>query len=81
MVGVEGSIGRERNSIPFSERVSCTVKLASEASGLSRSRIYELIADGTLESSVIGGRRLIMVPSLLRLIKSGKDSGKDAEAA
>lgn len=54
--------------IPFAERLSCTVGDAVEASGLSRRTINRLIAAGTLDSLKVGDRRLVRVPSLLRLV-------------
>ena len=41
--------------------------MAAEFSGISRSRIYELLADGTLEGKTIHGRRIVVVQSLLRM--------------
>lgn len=59
----------ERPRIPFRERPSCTVEEASEAGGIGRTKRYELIAEGRLETFLIGRRRLIRVPSLLRLLE------------
>jgi predicted DNA-binding transcriptional regulator AlpA len=36
-------------------------------SGISRSRIYELLADGTLEGKILHGRRIVVVQSLIRM--------------
>jgi hypothetical protein len=54
----------------FDERPTCNVKEAIEATGLGNTRIYELINRGEIETVVNGGRRLIKVPSLLRLLES-----------
>ena len=54
--------------IPFAERLSCTIGDAIEASGLSRRTINRLIAAGTLASVKVGDRRLVRVPSLVRLV-------------
>ena len=56
-------------SVPFHERISCTIPEASEASGLGRSKIYELMAEGRIETTSVGRRRLILVPSLFRLVR------------
>lgn len=55
-------------SIPFEERLTCSVAEACSAIGLSRAMIYQLIAGGAVESLTIGRRRLIRVPSLKRLL-------------
>lgn len=59
----------ERPRIPFRERPSCTVDEATAASGIGRTKLYELTAEGRLETFQIGRRRLIRVPSLLRLLE------------
>jgi len=58
--------GPER--IPFAERPACSINDAVEASGLSRSMIYNKMKSGEIEWTKIGTRRLIKVPSLLRLL-------------
>ena len=58
-------------NIPFVERPSCTVQEAIQATGLSRTTLYEKIADGELVSKTVGRRRLINVPSLLALVAGG----------
>lgn len=58
--------GPER--IPFGERLTCSVDDATEASGLSRSMIYNKMRVGEIEWMKIGARRLIKVPSLLRFL-------------
>jgi hypothetical protein len=60
------------NSVPFAERVTCTVADACAASGLGRTKIYECIGDGRLESTKVDNRTLISVPSLLRLLEAAK---------
>jgi hypothetical protein len=58
--------GPER--IPFGQRLTCSVDDATEVSGLSRSMIYNKMKSGEIEWTKIGARRLIKVPSLLRLL-------------
>ena len=58
--------GPER--IPFGERLTCSVDDATKVSGLSRSMIYNKMKNGEIEWVKIGARRLIKVPSLLRLL-------------
>jgi len=54
--------------IPFAERPACSIDDAAEASGLSRSMLYNKMKSGELEWTKVGARRLIKVPSLLRLL-------------
>jgi excisionase family DNA binding protein len=54
--------------IPFAERVTCTVAEACDATGLGRTKIYDLIKAGALKTITIGRRRLVLVDSLLRLL-------------
>lgn len=54
--------------IPFSERPTCSVAEACSMVGLGRTKFYELIDDGTVETTKIGRRRLVRVPSLLQLL-------------
>jgi hypothetical protein len=54
--------------IPFAERPACSIDDAVAASGLSRSMIYNKMKTGEIEWTKIGARRLIKVPSLLRLL-------------
>jgi len=53
--------------ISFWDRTTCTIPEATDATGISRSKIFELIADGRLQSLKIDKRRLVYVPSLRRL--------------
>jgi hypothetical protein len=65
-------------NVPFHYRLSCTVQEACQATGASRSTIWRLIAARELETIALSvtpasakatrknGRRLILVPSLLR---------------
>jgi excisionase family DNA binding protein len=60
--------GREANAVPFAERLSCTINEACEATGLGRTKLYELIATDQLITTTVGRRRLVMVRSLLALL-------------
>ena len=59
---------RTLHTIPFTQRPTCTIKEACNAAGLGRTKLYELIGGGLLETTTIGRRRLVHVPSLLRLL-------------
>jgi excisionase family DNA binding protein len=54
--------------IPFADRVTCTVAEACDATGLGRTKIYDLIKAGALKTITVGRRRLVLVDSLLRLL-------------
>lgn len=50
--------------------ISLTISDACRVSGLGRTKLYELIRSGLLESTVVGGRRLIRYDSLNQLLTS-----------
>jgi excisionase family DNA binding protein len=52
-------------TLPFAERISCTIDEACEATGLGRTKLYELIGAGQLITTTVGRRRLVIVRSLL----------------
>jgi excisionase family DNA binding protein len=54
-------------TIPFAQRLTCTVAEACAATGLGRTKLYELIGEGCLDTTTIGRRRLILVRSLRTL--------------
>ncbi len=56
-------------TIPFAQRISCTIDEACQATGIGRTKLYEEISAGRVETTTIGRRRLVMVPSLLRLVE------------
>ncbi len=49
--------------------ITVSIKTACELSGLSRSTIWKLVADGTLESISVGRKRLILFESLETLLR------------
>jgi excisionase family DNA binding protein len=48
------------------------------AFGLGRTKVYELIADGTLHTVLVGGRRLVPRDAGEALLKQGAPSGRAA---
>jgi excisionase family DNA binding protein len=62
-----------RVSIAFAERLTCTIAEACEATGLGRTKLYELIGSGDVETATIGRRRLVKVRSLRRLLGMQND--------
>jgi excisionase family DNA binding protein len=64
---------RPKTDIPFLQRPTCTIREACQAAGLGRTKLYELIKSGTLKTTTIGRRRLVLVPSLLKAIRFQED--------
>lgn len=52
-------------AIPFRDRLTCTVKEAMQATGIGKTRMFELLASGEVQSMMDGGRRLVRVRSLI----------------
>ena len=48
--------------------ISMTIPDAVKASGLGRSKLYELIGEGKLKTAKIGQRRLVLADSLRELV-------------
>ena len=57
------------SDIPLVGRLTCSVAEACKATGLGRTKIYALIAEGCLRSTTIGRRRLIDVVSLRKILE------------
>jgi excisionase family DNA binding protein len=57
-------------TVPFAEKLTCTINEACEMTGLGRTKLYELIGDGQLATTTVGRRRLVVVRSLLSLLES-----------
>jgi hypothetical protein len=55
--------------VPFQQRITCSVSDAEAATGISRSQLYLEMKAGRLEYVKRGTRRLIRVPSLLKLVE------------
>jgi len=53
------------------ELITCTIDDAVRISGISRSRIYQLIENGKVTSAKIGNRRLVFISSLRTLLEQG----------
>lgn len=51
------------------DKIYVSILGAAEALNLSRSKIYELLADGTLKSRKEGRRRLVYIESVLHYAK------------
>jgi len=58
----------------LSERISVRIPAAVRLTGMSRSRIYQLMKDGELEFVKIGSSTIILVDSLKRVIESRRSA-------
>jgi excisionase family DNA binding protein len=56
------------DTIPFAQRLTCTIPEACKVTGLGRTKLYELIGGGYLDTITIGRRRLVRVTSLLSIV-------------
>ena len=56
------------STVPFAQRLSCTIEEACQATGIGRTKLYEEMSAGRVQTTNIGKRRLVLVSSLLRLI-------------
>jgi hypothetical protein len=79
--GCAGAIKAFERQLPIGERYGVTVQIAAQFSGISRSRIYELLAAGVLEGKIIHGRRVVVVQSLLRMCGSAPSAKRERESA
>jgi excisionase family DNA binding protein len=65
-------------AIPFVERLTCTIAEACAATGLGRTKLYELIGAGCLATTTVGRRRLVLVRSLRILLEASNSQAKGA---
>ena len=68
---------RGGNGLQFVDRLACTIDEACSAIGLGRTKLYELIGEGRVETTSVGRRRLVLVRSLVALIDQGRDAAAD----
>ncbi len=61
-----------KSNAQFWERVTCSVDDVVMATGLGRTKIYELLSKNDLRSIRVGRRRLIIVASVRQLIESAE---------
>ena len=64
------------DTIPFAQRLTCTIPEACKATGLGRTKLYELIGGGYLDTITIGRRRLVRVSSLLTIVASASSQSE-----
>jgi hypothetical protein len=68
-------------TIPFAQRLSCTIEEACQATGLGRTKLYEEMAAGRVQTTHIGRRRLVLVLSLLQLVGSRTEAPNHSPGA
>jgi hypothetical protein len=56
--------------LPLRERLGCSKQKAADVTSLGLRKIDELIKSGRLETAKVDGRRIVKVPSLLRLMNA-----------
>ncbi|WP_445217989.1 helix-turn-helix domain-containing protein [Bradyrhizobium sp. Pa8] len=69
----------DQRKIPFAERLTCTIDEACEATGLGRTKLYELIGAGQLDTRTVGRRRLVLVSSIRTLLDVSCSMASDIE--
>ena len=52
------------------QAILCSVTDAAHCLGIGKTKTYQLISDGALETVSIGSRRLVKVASIHRLVES-----------
>jgi excisionase family DNA binding protein len=72
---------KRNTSVPFEQRLTCTVREAIDYTGFGETKIYEMIGDGRLQSKKIDGKRLIHVKSILVVLGISADSDAAPSAA
>ena len=75
--GVEAAVKGFERRLPLEARFGVTVAIAAEYVGISKSRIYEFLQSGLLEGKIIGGRRIVLVPSLLRMCGEARSAKRE----
>ena len=67
-VSLSASNATEPGTMPFAQRLTCTIDDACEVTSLGRTKLYELIGTGRIVTTTIGRRRLVVVRTLLALL-------------
>jgi hypothetical protein len=76
-------VADSKKILPLEERFGVTVAVASQYVGIGKSRIYEMLADGSLAGRVIRGRRIVEIQGergLLRLCGEAPSAKKTARS-
>jgi excisionase family DNA binding protein len=67
-----------KTEIPILQRLGCSVKEAAALTSIGRTKIYELLDAGELEGRSIGGRRVVLVRSLKKLMDGDRQTADAA---
>ena len=65
------STGLSARASPHELRVAVRVNCAAAALGISRTSLYQLMADGKIKSALIAGCRVVPVTELDRVVTEG----------
>jgi hypothetical protein len=68
-------------SRPGHQPIAVTVKAACHISGLGKTKLFELIGSGRLDTVAVGKRRLVIYASIERLLDPKARDAQMAEAA
>ena len=71
--------GRMAMTLSDPDVITATIPRFREISGIGRSRIYEMLDAGELDSVYVGARRLIVVDSYRRLLAQLQSAGPPTE--
>jgi hypothetical protein len=58
----------------FRNRATAPINDTIDHTGLTRNTIYRKIAEGRIKSVLVNGRRLLDVPSVLKLLDEGDET-------
>lgn len=61
---------RTENSMNVASKITCSIREATELTGLGKTTLYSLMAEGKITSTRVGTKRLIHVDSLRRLLEA-----------
>jgi hypothetical protein len=70
--------------LPLEERFGVTVAVAADYSGISKSRIYEMLLDGSLAGRITRGRRIVEIQGergLLRMCHASPSARREKKTA
>ena len=70
--------------LPLEQRFGVIVSVAADYSGISKSRIYEMLADGSLAGRNIRGRRIVEIQGergLLRMCGEAPSAKREKKTA
>jgi hypothetical protein len=69
---------QRKSPVPFRNRASAPINDTIDHTGLTRNTIYREIAEGRIKSVLVNGRRLLDVPSVLKVLKEGDGTSAHA---